>query len=63
MKITYFNDDKKPLRICINTFDNSGTLQPLEMKTFDVDVPEGGGLFIKSWDYGTVFISTCEEEE
>ena len=63
MKITYFNDDKKPLYVTINQFGNGKTIYPLGQKTFDIDVPEGYNLFIKSWDYGTVFISAVKEEE
>jgi hypothetical protein len=59
-KFFYLNDRKIPVTVfrhTLNASDKLATLQPAESRLFDIDVPEGSVLWIKTWEYGAVLIS------
>ncbi len=63
MKFVYLNDKKKPMRIAIHTFGETVDVQPLEMKTIEIDIPDGYVLWLKEWDYNTILASYIKAEQ
>lgn len=62
MKLYYFNDTKKRVRVCIGTLVyTSKILEPAEGAMFDIDAPDGGIPFVKVWENHTVLLAVVPE--
>ena len=59
MKIYWVNDRTKPIVITFNTLSNIiAQIEKQQSTWIEIpDPPKGKSLFIKEWDYNTVFIS------
>lgn len=60
-KIMYLNDKSKPVTLAVGDFHNMRVLHPQQSITFEMEVPDGDGIFVKSWD-NTILISTVDKE-
>jgi hypothetical protein len=58
MRIMYFNDTRETKAVYNNDLSNyAGSVKPQSFITFDVDIPEGYGVFFKEWNTNIVLIS------
>jgi hypothetical protein len=63
MKVYYFNDEKIPITIQVNSCSSKGystdyvRLKPLEGKVIEFDAPEGSIPYIKRWETRQILVS------
>jgi hypothetical protein len=63
MKVYYLNDTKKNKAVFVGDLMGSPrTLAPTEGSMFDVEVPDGGAVFVKEWANGVVLLSFMDKE-